>query len=536
MWKRNLLFVGLVGGALVALGASLLPPREPKPRTQYNASAYRDPGFLKTVSAVDAAFQQEWQAQKLQPAPQASDLALARRLALGLAGTIPSLEEIRQLEYLPPGERLVWWTDHLLQDSRHHEYFAERLARAYVGTDFGSFFLYRRNRFVVWLTQQMAQNRPYNHLVRDLISTQGIWTNEPAVNFISVTLKEDNGNQPDPVQLAGRTARAFLALRLDCAECHNHPYRPWKQSEFRELTAFYGQTKLGFRGIYDDPKAEYKIDDKRTGENKVIAPAVPFGADWLPQHGSRRERLAAWVTDRRNPFFAKAIVNRVWALMTGRPLVSPVDNLEDEEAHPPALQILAEDFVTHHYDIRRLIHLIASTEVFRRDSAADHELTDAHEEAWAAFPLTRLRPEQVAGGIIQASYVSTVDSQSHFFIRISRFGQLNEFLKRYGDTGEDDFEGRGGTIPQRLLLMNGQLTRERIKEELLSASGRIAAHPLDDAKAVEVAYLTVLTRRPTPEETAHFTGLLAEPGSTRARKIEDLFWSLINSTEFSWNH
>ena len=535
MWKRNLVFVALIVGTLVALGASLMPPSQPKPRTRYDAGAYREPDFQKTVAAVDAVFTREWAAQKLLPAPTASDLTIARRLALGLAGTIPSLEELRQLEYLPPEERLPWWIDHLLQDTRHHEYFAERFARAYVGTEGGPFVFFRRNRFVVWLTQQMAKNRPYDALVRDLLTTQGIWTNEPAVNFITLTTQNEKANQPDPVRLAGRTARAFLALRLDCAECHNHPYRPWKQADFRGLTAFFGQTHLGFTGIYDG-KGEYQIDDKRTGENKVIEPAVPFGADWVPSHGSRREKLATWVTHQENTFFARATVNRVWALMTGKPLVSPVDNLEDEEAHHPALKVLAEDFVAHGHDLRRLVRLIASTAVYRRDSAAEHELTEAHDAAWASFPLTRLRPEQVAGGIIQASYVATIDSQSHFFIRMGRFGQLNEFLNRYGDTGEDDFEGRGGTIPQRLLLMNGQLTRERIKEELLSASSRIAHHPLDDERAIEVTYLTVLTRRPTAEETEQFVNLLREGEGPRAKKFEDIFWALINSTEFSWNH
>jgi hypothetical protein len=535
MWKRHLLFLGLIVGTVFALGASLLPPRQPKPRTSYDAAAYRETSFEQIVAAVDAAFAREWAAQQLTPAPRASDLALARRLALGLAGTIPSLEEIRQLEYLPPEQRLPWWIDHLLQDTRHHEYFAERFARAYVGTEDGPFVFFRRNRFVVWLTQQFAQNRPYDALVRDLLTKRGIWTNEPAVNFITVTTQNDKANQPDPVRLAGRTARAFLALRLDCAECHNHPYKPWKQSDFRGLAAFFGQTHLGFTGIYDGA-GEYRIEDKRSGEDKVIEPAVPYGSHWLPPHGTRRERLAAWVTHRDNPFFAKAVVNRVWALLTGRPLVAPVDNLEDEEAHHPALALLAEDFVRHGYDVRRLIRVIAMTAVYQRDSAAEHELTEAHDAAWAAFPLTRLRPEQVAGGIIQASYVATIDAQSHFFIRMGRFGQLNDFLQRYGDTGEDEFEGRGGTIPQRLLLMNGQLTRERIKEELLSASARIAHHPLREERAVEVVYLTVLTRRPTATETAHFVEVLREGSGTRGQKVEDMFWALINSTEFSWNH
>jgi hypothetical protein len=368
-----------------------------------------------------------------------------------------------------------------------------------------------------------------------LIASDGLWTDKPATNFLSVTIQPDNKNQPDPVRLAGRVTRAFLGLRLDCAQCHNHPYAEWKQADFQALSAFFGQTHLGFTGVHD-AAGEYEVKDRKTQESHAVEPAVPFAAELLPDDGSRRWRLACWVTDARNPYFSRAAVNRVWALMLGRPLVEPVDNLESEASAPPALALLADDFAAHGFDLRRLIRVIASTEVFRLDSASDHEVGDAEEKAWAVFPLNRLRPDQVVGGVLQASSVATLDAESHLLARLMRYGQRNDFVKRYGDTGEDEFDGHGGTIPQRLLMMNGKLIHEKIKEGPFSASTQVGWMSPDDAHALEAAYLTVLTRRPTLEEAEYFARFLTEPDLTRNQRLEDLFWSLINSTEFSWNH
>jgi hypothetical protein len=121
-------------------------------------------------------------------------------------------------------------------------------------------------------------------------------------------------------------------------------------------------------------------------------------------------------------------------------------------------------------------------------------------------------------------------------VRLARQGQENEFVQRYGDSGEDEFDGRGGTIPQRLLMMNGKLVRERIKDDLFTASTRIANLAPDDAHALEAAYLAVLSRRPTRDESAHFEAQLGAKTEKRTQLLEDVFWALINSTEFSWNH
>jgi Protein of unknown function (DUF1549)/Protein of unknown function (DUF1553) len=534
MWLRNLLFLGVIGGAAYALGANLLPPRQASSLTSYDDRAYRESDFLTSVGRLDDSFHRQWSAEGLTPAAPATELVVARRLALALAGTVPSLEEIRQFEALPAAERLPWYLDHLLQDRRFADYFAERFARAWVGTEDGPFIFYRRRRLVSWLSEQLAQNRPYDGIVRDLIASDGLWTDSPATNFVSVTVQPDNQNQPDPVRLAGRVTRAFLGLRLDCAQCHDHPFADWKQADFQGLSAFFGQTHVGFTGIHDGD-GEYVAEQHKSKEKRVVTPHVPFAPELLPAVGTRRQQLAAWITSPSNSYFSRSAVNRVWALLAGRPLLEPVDNLE-ADASAPALPPLADDFAAHNFDLRRLIRLIASSQVYRLDSAGGPDDSEPADKAWAIFPLTRLRPEQVVGGVMQAASVTTIDSESHILIRLVRFGSQNDFVKRYGDSGEDEFDGHGGTIPQRLLLMNGKIVHERTKADITNASARIAWMAPDNQHALEAAYLAVLTRRPTKSEADFFTQSLPDRGPRRAEAIEDLCWTLINSTEFSWNH
>jgi hypothetical protein len=535
MWARNLLFIGLVLGGLAALRASLFPlgaARNPMPSRIPASVSTRD--IDEVVGEVNAAFREPWQSQGLKPAPAAPQLAVVRRLSLSLTGTIPSLEELRQFENVPPEQRIDGWLEHLLHDRRYHDYFAERLARTYVGTEDGPFIVYRRRRFVSWLSEQLRENRPYGDMVQELIAADGLWTDHPATNFLTVTFQDGHVS---PERLAARVARAFLGVRLDCAQCHNHPFEQWTQKDFHSLAAFFGRAKQGFTGMYDGPDGEHEMEDHKTGKKEVVQPAVPFKQELLPADGTRRQQLANWATDPRNEYFARATVQRTWALLFGRPMLESIESMDSLEKPPKPLVILARDFATHNYDLRRLIRVIAATEVYRMDSQAEHELTEAHDKVWAAFPLTRLRPEQVVGAVQQAASVKTIDSESNFFIRAGYYGGEKDFVQRYGDTGEDEFAGRGGTIPQRLLLMNGYLVKEKTKDELFNAANLIASMAPTDRAAVETAYLVILTRKPTPVEREHFARRLeGTKEKERAHRLEDLYWTLINSTEFSWNH
>ncbi|MEQ8791095.1 MAG: DUF1553 domain-containing protein [Pirellulaceae bacterium] len=570
IWARNLLFIALSACGIALLGSSLLSRDRIERPDSYNPKRIEQDDFAATLERVNREFADHWRAADLKTAPKAEALTICRRISLGLTGTVPSLEEIRALEDVPPERRVEWWVSRLLEDRRYADYVGERLTRAYVGVENGPFLVYRRRRFVTWLSERLASNDPYNEIVEDLIADKGLWTTNPAVNFLTVTAKQGEGNKPDEIRLAARTARAFLGMRIDCLQCHDNNLprdftlgdesdpHDGMQTDFHQLAAFYCEARTALYGIGDDPRQEYKYEYLYEDEPVVVEPKTPYLSD-LPLAGkTRRQQLAGWVTHEQNKPFARAMVNRVWALLAGRPLLEPVDDIplygytEDDvfsvgeqtrwwsggQPFPPGMDALAEDFASHGYDMQRLIRLIAASDVYQLDSRADFPVTTEHESKWAVFPLSRLRPEQVAGGLIQASSLTTIDANAHIVLQLARYFQENDFVERYGDTGEDEFDERGGTIPQRLLMLNGNLVQERTENNLVNnAATRIALLAPDNAKAVEAAYLAVLTRGPSPRELDHFTRNLAgSKGRDRSRRLEDLYWVLLNSTEFSWNH
>jgi hypothetical protein len=567
MWARNFLFIVLCLAGLGMVASSLLDRnRIDTPRTftggqaklvstALPADAIRpSEKWPQATARINQEFEKHWKAQGLAHAEKATELAIVRRLSLALTGTIPSVEEIRALDQVNPEDRVEWWVAHLLEDRRFADYVAERLARAYVGTEDGPFILYRRRRFVTWLADRLDRNQRYDKVVQELIADTGLWNAEPAVNFITVTSQQNMDNQPDEIRLAGRTTRAFLGMRIDCLQCHDDKLgkiaieedgklRDGTQQDFHQLAAFFGETQMQLTGIRDNPELEYNYKYLNAEKEVVVPPRVPFGQEIFDGKGTRREQLARWVTSPKNKPFARATVNRIWALMFGKPLVNPVDDIPLHEPFPPALETLADDFIVHGYDLERLIRIIAASEVYQQDSGAEFDVTPAHEEQWAVFPVTRLRPEQVAGSVVQSSSLPTINAQAHIFSQLGKFISTSQFVQRYGDLGEDEFIDRGGTIPQRLLMMNGELVKERTDggNAVQNASTRIALVTLDNEKAVETAYLATLTRHPSKEEIAHFITRLnqqfpAKDPSSRAQKMEDMYWVLLNSTEFSWNH
>jgi len=544
MWARNLFFLGFIATGIVALASSVLGtgrsghvPAKPIP-----GSSYR-----QAVEQIDAALKRQWETQGVQPAQPAPELAVARRISLALCGTIPSVEEIRQFERQPAGERVEQFLAEQFADRRSADHLAERLARSMVGVEDGPFLLYRRRRFVSWLADQLAANRPYDETVRHLIADTGLWTDTPATNFVTVTINPgDEDNKPDPDRLAATVARAFLGVRIDCAQCHDHPFDQWKQRDFQQLAAFFGGTRQSLRGI-QDAKEPYQVENRESGQRETIACRVPFHAELLPAEGSLRAQLAAWTTHRDNRAFARATANRAWALMFGRPLVEPIDSVPLSGDAPEVLDLLADDFASHGFDFRRLLTVIASTRAFRLDSRRDQVDTDSRpaevpaepvKPTWAEFPLTRLRSEQIVGALLQSASLSTIDYESNILIRLARAAGQRDFLTRYGDAGADEFEQRAGTTPQRLLMMNGEIVEDKTRDNLLgNAASQIAALAPDDHTAIETAMLAVLTRRPSLEEQQYFgERLLGSSGRERTNRLGDLYWTLLNTTEFSWNH
>ncbi|MEM8956140.1 MAG: DUF1553 domain-containing protein, partial [Verrucomicrobiota bacterium] len=361
---------------------------------------------------------------------------------------------------------------------------------------------------------------------------------------ISVSVIQNNPEKkgPDEAKLATRVSRAFLGARIDCMECHDDAFGDrWKQKDFHQLAAFFGHADMTLSGLRDNPTENYRYQYLNADQPVRITPKVPFQSELLPNTGTRRHRLAQWVTHPENRAFARAAVNRTWAILFNKPLINPVDDIPLEGPWPPAMEILTDDFIAHEFDIQHLIRTIAATRVFQLDSRSPNPnapVTTEVARQWAAFPLTRLRSEQVAGSIIQASSLDTIDDEAHVLRLIIRFFQQNDFVKRYGDQGEAEFEDPGGTIPQRLLMMNGELVSEKTKNNLvLNAATRIATLAPDDLTAVHSTYLATLSRLPSPPEESHFLeSLKNRRGKARVAALNDLFWTLLNATEFSWNH
>ncbi len=543
LWVRNLIFFGFCL-VLAGLVAGRLLKQEPFVKPEHHDSdVVADAGFQAAVQNVNESFATDWSESGLEPAPRADDLALARRLSLALTGSIPSLEEVRALESVEAADRGQWWLSHLFEDRRYGDYLAERMARMSVGVEGGPFIVYRRHRLVSWLSDEIMENRPYDELVRTLITAEGIWTTKPEANFVTVTIDPNNDEEgPDEKKLAGRVAKAFLGVRLDCVQCHDDFMEDkWTQKDFHQLAAFFAGAEMSMTGLRDDVDKEYEYRYLGKREDEPVPMVVPFRNELLPGEGKPRDRIATWVTHPENRAFARTLVNRTWALLFNRPLNFPIDDIPLEGPFPPGMEALADDVIANGFDVQRLIRVIAATDAFQRDSRAaegEHPVTEGQEQLFAAFPITRLRPEQMAGSVLQSSSLRTIDAESHVFKRVLRFFQQNDFIKRYGDAGEDEFKELGGTIPQRLILMNGELVHERTSDNIvLNAATRIGAVSPDNETAVETAYLTTLTRRPTDEESVYFVDRLkSRAEQKKAELMEDLFWTLINSTEFSWNH
>lgn len=541
-WKPVLPAILVIAGLAVLTSMAVTSPVQNL--SPPNAGGLIADDLLPQVQAVDRLLLAQLSAAGVEPADQADDLTVLRRLSLALLGTIPSLEEIRRFEADTRPDRLTIWTNVMLADTRFNDYFAERLARAYVGVEGGQFIIYRRDRFTNWLGQQLRDNVPYDQTVRSMLSDDGIWTDKAAVNFVTAGFAND---QFDANKLAGRTVRAFLGQRIDCAQCHDHPFAHWKQKEFEGLAACFGQLDNTLVGVVDAPTLKFEVEDGETLAKRTVEPSVPFDAKWYPTEGTPRHRLADWVTHAGNQRFERAIANRIWGLMFGKPYLTdrPVDDLPDPEdaeykTRTAVLDLLGADFRSHGCDLKRLIRVITSTDAYRRSSlhaAQDTAQMEQVEQLWGAFPLNRLRPEQVIGAMLQSNSVKTIDQNSHLFTRAFRYFKERDYVNEFGDPGEAELEQRTATIPQTLLNMNGEFAQGMSQVGAFASPGTLRQFsPTNDA-LLDNAFLTCLTRRPTAAERAHFLGQLGKtPKDTDDAVMEDLFWTLYNAPEFTWNH
>jgi len=548
--------IAVLGGMLAAASSSPLAGTRPPasaataaPATPPAAATAPSAAIDDTVAAIDALLAAGWADAGIEPADRADDLAVLRRGWLALAVTIPSLEEIRLFEADSRPDRVDRAIAALLADRRSAEALARRLAPVLVGDEVGQFIVFRRDRFTTWLADQLHANRPWDGIVHDMVASRGLWTDTPAVNFVTQAAEQGRINAD---KLAGRACRAFLGQRIDCAQCHDHPFASWRQPQFEGLAACFAQARLTGVGVEDDPRRVHTIDAVSPASlsapmqgRRHVPPRVPYGQEWLPTAGTHRENLAAWIVHADNRRFDRATVNRAWWLLFGEAWHEPVDDLPDPPerstggAATDLLDVLADDFREHGRDLRRLLLVIASTRAFRL--ASTHPLLDSSagydrvSGTWAAFPLTPLTPQQVIGAMVATTSLQTIDQDSHLLTRTIRLVRENDFVREYGRIQDGDGRVRPATIPQALVRMNGKFAREMAAANAVSATGRIAGMARDDDSRLDLAFLVALSRRPTAEERVALLPLLAAT-KQKGRGLEDITWALFNCPEFCWNH
>jgi hypothetical protein len=464
-------------------------------------------GLSQTIDRILA---QRWEADGVRPAPLAEDHIFVRRVYLDLAGHIPAIYEVRDFLDDPALDKRARLIEHLLAAPDYSNHFAH-VWRAILlpGADSPEKQFLTPN-FEEWLRKRLQENVGYDRLVREMLTeTRG--DNSPAAFF--------NANDNNPEMLAAATARLFMGIKLECAQCHDHPHARWTQQQFWEYAAYFRTepTKL--------PKTD-----------KVLTPRVPTGLSPKSKAGTTaRQALAEWLTSGSNPLLARAAVNRLWDYFLGAGLVEPVDETGDGIAasHPELLDRLAGEFAAHQYDVKFLIRAIANSQAYQRSSTPlEHH---QHEpQLFDHMAVRALSAEQLFDSVCQATGTrdQSVVSMSRTFPDQPPTPR-GQFLATFANQ-EKRTEART-SILQALHLMNSRFMTEVTSPERSEVLATIAnAASLSTTRRVEELFLNTLSRKPHPDETARLVKYV-EAGERR-KTLADVFWALLNSSEFMLNH
>jgi hypothetical protein len=391
-----------------------------------------------------------------------------------------------------------------------------------------------------WIRQAVAENRPWDRFARDVVTATGSNVENGAASYFVL--------HKNPIELTETTAQAFLGMSLTCARCHNHPLEKWTQNQYYEMANLFARVALK----NGDGRGETLVLVTDTGNIEhprlgVPLPPRPLDATALALDapGDRRRHLADWLTAPANPYFSRALVNRVWRNFMGRGLVEAEDDLR--LTNPPAneelLAALARDFANNGFDVRRLIRQIMLSAAYGRssDPVAGNE---ADQKYYSRYLVRRLPAEVLLDAISQAAGVPTEfpgypkgtralelpDSQVASFF-LSAFGRPERIQTCSCERTE------GTTTEQALHLSNG----DTINQKLRAKDGtidRLLAEKRPDEQLLDRAFQLVFGRSALPAEQARILPLLAAApeGEARHEAVEDLFWSLLTSKEFLFNH
>jgi hypothetical protein len=487
---------------------------------------------------IDELVQRKWQQLKIVPSPLADDATFLRRAYLDVIGTLPTPAETRAFLADKSADKRAKLIDHLLQRNEYADFWAVKWGDLLRNQRQGQKEQQRGTfAFHAWIRNAFATNMPYDQFVRNIIAAQGTVDQHPPVIWYR-TVRNLTHQTND-------TAQLFLGTRINCAQCHHHPYEKWSQDDYYQLQAFFARMGRKSGETAQEPAIFVKLDGqvRNPVTNKIMqprgldGPELKIGEDDDPRH-----KLVDWMAAPKNPFFARALANRMWAHFMSRGLVEPVDDLRvtNPPSNPELLDALAQDFIQHKFDLKHLIRSIMTSSSYQLSS--EPHVGNVHDKQSYA----RAYPRRLLAEVLLDAISTLTGVQENFggLPKGTRAIQLPDesvgsyFLDVFGrPTRETPCEcerPREANLAQALHLLNSG----DLHNKIASANGRIASMlkaKKKDAEIVEELFLLAFSRLPRVEEMRNGLDYVAGENDRRAA-FEDVLWALLNTKEFLFNH
>ncbi|MFO0879690.1 MAG: DUF1553 domain-containing protein [Gemmataceae bacterium] len=496
---------------------------------------------------------------RIEPSDLCSDSEFIRRAFLDTLGVLPTPTEVRSFLADTRADKRDRLVDQLLQRPEFNDHWSVFL---------GDLLQNRKERdhdvrgvkgvraFHAWIHRQVSQNRPWDAIARDVLLASGSTSTNPAVGYYVVTVGEHG--DPAKSEVVDSVAQAFLGTRIGCARCHNHPLERYTQDDFYHFAGFFSRVKLDRQEPKKGPTT-LRLLGTKDNEKQVLTQKVgvqqPRTNEFLPpRHLDRtplpvidpksdpREPLARWITDPRNEAFSGAMVNRIWRHYLGVGLVEPVDDLRasNPPTNPELWKALQTEFVRSRFDLRHLMRVILTSRTYQL-SAATRPSNATDTRFYSHYYARRLPAETLFDAIASATEVA---DRFAGYPMGTRAGQLPDpglqsyFLSLFGRSERVTACAceRSGevTMPQLLHLQNSEALAQKIRD----GNGRLARllrDHKDNEAVIDELFLATLSRLPSPSQRAAVHRALGD-GTGRDEVFRDLFWALINSKDFAFNH
>ena len=522
-------YMGLVGDSRVSVPADRLLPE----------SQYAE---LPVNNFIDELAYAQFKRLGLFPSAPCTDAGFLRRASLDAIGALPTPEEARAFLADTAPDKRNKLIDRLLANPFYADYWANKWADLLRPNSdrVGIKSVYVLDQ---WLRESFRENKPYDQFVREIMLTEGnTHRYGPAVIY---------RDRREPAEFTTMFSRLFLGVRLDCAKCHHHPNEKWSQDDFYHMAAFFGSMRQKGAGIsapISPGNETFFFSPGRTVKHPVTGelmdpkapdgPLVKTAADVDP-----RRALADWMTDAKNPFFARAAANRVWEAFFGRGIVDPVDDfrISNPPSNPALIDALGEELARQHFDLKALMRTIMRSHLYQL-SSAPNEFNAADTRNFSRAYRRRLPAEALTDAVADITGVPDAypgmppDSRAMQAWSYKIDSQTMDAFGRPNSSSDCPCERDvRPSIVQALHLMNSKL----LQEKLASDAGRVhalAAGQLPPEDIVSELYLACYARKPTAEELQIAAVPFHAEGATRQTAAEDVLWSLLNSAEFVFNH